>query len=578
MEIVLKGIGVSPGIAIGPALPFGVRTLDIPKYAVKDSDAELARFDVACAEVRAQLDRLQRKVELEVGAQHAGIFSAHLMMLDDVTIREEIEGRLRDEKVNVEHLLNELLERYSRVMGALEDASFRERAKDILDVGNRILGELLHAEFEGLEKLERPSVILARDLTPSQTANMDLANTLGIATDLGGPTSHTAILARAFEVPAVVGLRSAGSHASAGDTVIVDGTRGYVFIRPDAVTLQKYEARKKTEEEARRALLVAESDRQSITLDGRAVPVMVNIELPVEVTHSKRVKAQGVGLYRTEYLFLNRLSLPNEEEQYLAYSQVADGMNPMPVTLRTLDLGGDKFAESIPSAAETNPQLGWRAIRFCLEAPAVFKTQLRAMFRASMHGEIQIMFPLISGVDELRRVKEVVREVCNDLVAEGIPFRKDIKLGAMVEVPSAVIVAPELARECDFFSLGTNDLIQYSLAVDRVNERVAHLYEPAHPAVLRMIAQTTSAARAAGIPCSVCGEMAGDPAFTELFVGLGVDSLSMSAVAIPEVRARIAQTNAADAEAFAARVLMCGTTSDVRELLSQRAKAALQPV
>jgi phosphotransferase system enzyme I (PtsI) len=576
VEISLKGIGVSPGIAIGPVLPFGVRTLDIPKYEVKDTKTELQRFDKACDEVRAQLARLQAKVLSEIGEGHGEIFTAHMLMLDDIAIREEIEKRLEDEKVNVEYLVDELIGRYSKIMTSLDDDSFRERAKDIIDVGNRILGELLHAEYESIEKLDRPSVIVARDLSPSETANMDVKNTLAIATDLGGPTSHTAILARAFEVPAVVGLRLAGSHASAGDTIVVDGTRGCIVIRPNEKTLKRYEERKDSEDEARQALLVAEQDRQSITLDGVSVPVLANIELPVELMHSKRVNAQGVGLYRTEYLFMNRLSLPNEQEQYEAYSKVAQAIKPAPVTLRTLDLGGDKFSEGLPGFTETNPQLGWRAIRLCLEMPDVFKAQLRAMLRASVHGDVQIMFPLISGVDEFLRVKEIVREVCGDLEREGVPFKKDVKLGSMIEVPAAVIVANDLARECDFFSLGTNDLIQYSLAVDRVNERVAHMYEPAHPAVLRMIWQTAQAAKAAGIPCSICGEMAGDPLFTPLFVGFGVDSLSMSAVAIPEVRACVAATCASDAQVLAQRVLTCATTREVLRILEQpkRRKAA----
>jgi len=495
------------------------------------------------------------------------------MVLDDVTFHEEIEKRLRTEGWNVEQLVEEFIGRYSQMLDSVDDAKFRERTQDVVDVLRRIQGRLLKAEMESLEHLEHPCVVVAHDLSPSDTAKMDLENTLGVVTDLSGPTSHTAILARAFEIPAVVALGTVGTQALAGDTVIVDGGHGDVILRPTETTLGRYVAEKKRLEEERQALLMAEKDIRSVTLDGFEIPTMANIELPVEISHSKTTKAQGIGLYRTEYLFMNRASLPSEQEQFDAYATVAEAMNPASVTLRTLDLGGDKFVSHLQLADEINPQLGWRAIRFCLERPDIFKAQLRAMFRASVHGNVRIMFPLVSGLDEFRRVKNMVQEVRADLERRGVPFDPNVQIGTMIEVPSAVVIADLLAAESDFFSIGTNDLIQYGLAVDRANEKIAHMYEPAHPAVLRLIRQVVRAARAARIPCGLCGEMAGDPVFTEILVGLGIDSLSMSAVAIPVVRVEVANIRMRVARRFARRVLKMGSESAIKKLLYKRYKS-----
>ena len=573
MEISLRGIGVSPGIAIGPVLPFGLTGLEVPKYQVEDKEAELRRFHDAMECVRVDLQRLHQKTAQDLGPKHAEIFEAHLMVLDDVTFHEEIEKRLRTEGWNVEQLVEEFIGRYSQMLDSVDDAKFRERTKDVVDVLRRIQGRLLKAEMESLEHLEHPCVVVAHDLSPSDTAKMDLENTLGVVTDLSGPTSHTAILARAFEIPAVVALGTVGTQALAGDTVIVDGGHGDVILRPTETTLGRYVAEKKRLEEERQALLMAEKDIRSVTLDGFEIPTMANIELPVEISHSKTTKAQGIGLYRTEYLFMNRASLPSEQEQFDAYATVAEAMNPASVTLRTLDLGGDKFVSHLQLADEINPQLGWRAIRFCLERPDIFKAQLRAMFRASVHGNVRIMFPLVSGLDEFRRVKNMVQEVRADLERRGVPFDPNVQIGTMIEVPSAVVIADLLAAESDFFSIGTNDLIQYGLAVDRANEKIAHMYEPAHPAVLRLIRQVVRAARAARIPCGLCGEMAGDPVFTEILVGLGIDSLSMSAVAIPVVRVEVANIRMRVARRFARRVLKMGSESAIKKLLYKRYKS-----
>ena len=572
MEITLHGIGVSPGIVIGPALAYGVQSLDIPKYEVADTEAELKRLKKALDAVRKDLHRLSEQTKRQLGQKNADIFESHLLILDDVTLHEELEERLAQEKLNVEFLMDELIARYAKVLASANDPLFRDRARDLVDVGRRIMGKLLNTELDDLKHIDRPSVVVAHDLSPSETAGIDVANALGIVTDLSGPTSHTAILARALEIPAVVGLRHVGRHTLPGDIMIVDGTRGTVVIRPSEETLERAREAKSREEEQRKSLLLVEEDRLSVMADGRHLPILANIELPVEIPHSLKAKAQGVGLYRTEYLFLNRPTMPTEEQQYQAYAEVAEAMRPYPVILRTLDLGGDKFASHLHVSEEMNPQLGWRGIRLCLARPDIFKSQLRAIFRATVHGDIQVMFPLISGVDELKRVKEVCRDVYADLERRGIPFDPHTKIGTMIEVPSAVAVADLLAERCDFFSIGTNDLIQYSLAVDRVNEKIAHMYEPAHPAVLRMISQTVRAARAARIPCGICGEMAGDPLFTELLVGLGVDSLSMSAVAIPVVRQELTHLRMPTARRFAKHVLQLGSISEIKALMYKRFK------
>lgn len=573
MEIALPGIGVSPGVAIGPAIAYGVDSLDISRQPVDDVDAEIARFDTAVAACVEDLAALQERTASAANTQVAGIFNSHRLLLEDVALREAVVKRVRNDRLNVEFIVNEVIAEHARIFQNIDDPLFRERSKDVLDVGRRILTKLLNAEVRTLAHHDRPSVIVAHDLSPSDTAGLDVSNTLGIATDLSGPTSHTAILARALEIPAVVGLKYVGQHTNPGDTIIVDGRRGRVVLRPTEATLAEYREEQERDRRERIALLVSEAEGPSKTQDGHPIPVMTNIELPVEVDHSRKARAEGVGLYRTEYLFLNRTTLPSEQEQFEAYAKVAEAFTPFSVTLRTLDLGGDKFASHLVVAEELNPQLGWRAIRFCLERPDIFKAQLRAMLRASVHGNVRIMFPLISGVDELRRVKAVVREAQADLERRGVAFDKRVKIGSMIEVPSAVLVADGLARECDFFSIGTNDLIQYSLAVDRVNEKIAHMYEPAHPAVLRMLQQTVKAARSRRIECSVCGEMAGDPLFTEILVGLGISSLSMASVAIPIVRRELNRIRRSGARRLARKVVGLTSSGEIRAMLEARFQA-----
>ncbi len=567
MEKRLQGIGVSPGIAIGKTLPFDVRRLDVPRYEVTDIQAETRRLSAAIEAVREELTSLYRRTAEQLGEKHADIFKAHIMLLDDVVLREEVARQVQEEKLNVEYVLDEFVQRYAAVMRVADDPRFRERTADLLDVLDRILGHLLDAERPDLRRLKEPSVVVAHHLAPSDAAGMDVGNVLALALDTGSATSHTAILARAFEIPAVMGVEGLSQHCESEATIVVDGLQGVVVIDPAPETMARYRRQEAELQRQWASLALTDRARPCATVDGIEVPLMANIELPFEIEHSLTARAQGIGLYRTEYLFLNRKSPPSEEEQYDAYMEASQKAHPFPVVLRTMDIGGDKFVAYLQQDREENPQMGWRAIRFCLERPDIFKAQLRAMLRASVQGNVQVMFPMISGVEELRRVKIVLEAIREELTRENVPFDGSLKVGTMIEVPSAVATANRLAQECDFFSIGTNDLIQYSLAVDRENSRIAYLYEPAHPAVLRMVRWTAQAAREGGIPCGICGEMAGDPLYTELLIGLGVTSLSMSSISIPMVREVVTHTTISAARELAEEALRLATAADIKRLL-----------
>jgi len=569
VELLLRGIGVGPGVAIGPALMLGSSSPDIPKYRAANPKKELERFDRAVDEVRDKIDAIRLQTAEEFGSQHAGIFEAHMLLLEDVALREELSQRLQSERWNIEFLVDETINQYAEVIQSAPDPRMRERAEDVVDIGKRILARLMHEEDVNLQHLEAPGIIMAHKLSPTEIANIDKVNTLGLVLEQSGATSHPAILARAFEIPTVVGIRFDNTRLDPGDTVVLDGASGEVVVHPDALTVQKYRAAQK-EEELKKQVLLAQEAAPGTTLDEHRMATLVNIELPVELTPTCKARAQGVGLFRTEYLYLDRRTPPTEDEQFEAYAQVAETMDPLPVTIRTLDIGGDKVAPHLMHGTEPNPQLGWRAIRFCLDQPEIFKTQLRALLRASTKGDLRVMFPLISGVDQFRRVRVILDEVRADLERESIPFRDDVKIGTMIELPAAVEVADHLARECDFFSIGTNDLVQYALGVDRVNERIAHMYRPAHPAVLRMMRRTAKAAKAAKIPCTVCGEVAGDPRFTELLLGLDMDAISMSPLALPRITAELANLEYSKAQRFAVKALRMDSAIEIEQTIEKR--------
>jgi len=566
----LRGIGVSPGIAIGPARTFHLHSLDIHARSIDDPSSELARYDEAVARARDDLRQLKDHTAKGLGDREAAIFDAHLALLDDPALRPEVERNLNLERLNVEYIVQEIIAGYTRLLEQLEDPSFRERSTDLADIGRRILSHLLGEKLVRLDHMEAPCIVVAHELAPSEAASMDMKHTLGLATDAGGPTSHTAIITRAFEIPSVVGLRHLGDQVTDGDILIVDGARGFVIVHPSKTTLARYEAEKKRLDEIKAALLKAVGEGPCVTLDGERIPTYANIELLAETEMSRKARCQGIGLYRTEFLFMDREDLPTEEEQYAEYRKVMESMAPLPVIVRTLDIGGDKGMPLLTAEHETNPQLGWRSIRLCLDRPDVFKAQLRALLRASIHGDMRIMFPMIASVEQFLEARTMIDEVKADLRGRHVEFNDKIPVGSMIEIPAAVTIADLLAKECAFLSIGTNDLIQYCLAVDRTNERTAHLYQPTHPAVLRMLKQTLDAANHANIDCGVCGEMAGDPSLTELLIGIGFRNLSMSSASLPAVRAEIANTNIGQARRFAQKVFALSSTAEIRELLAQR--------
>jgi phosphotransferase system enzyme I (PtsI) len=531
-------------------------------------ELDVERFRKAIADTAEELSSLKAQLQRELGDAYAGIFQAHIMVLEDESFFTEAVRRARENRVNIEYALKEEMRNVEEVFSQMHDAYLRERGGDIRDVGKRVLRKLVGKEREELHSLEEPAIVVAHDLSPSETASMGREMVVGIVTDVGGPTSHTAILARALEIPAVVGLKNITRFVKTGDTLVLDGNRGRIVCEPDEKAKKEYaEDRRRfdafTKELEKTAVLPAQ------TSDGQRVVLAANIELPEEVAHVRVHGAEGIGLYRTEFLYMNRRGLPSETEQYKAYRSLAEQVAPHPAVVRTLDLGGDKYVSHLEIPQEMNPSMGWRAIRFCLQRPEIFRTQLRAILRASAYGKLKIMYPLISGPDELIAANGYLQEVKTELRAEGVTFDEDIEVGAMIEVPSAAMIADILAKHVDFFSLGTNDLIQYSLAVDRVNEKIAHLYEPAHPAVLRMIRSVVDVGRDAGIWVGICGEMAADPGFALLLVGMGLDELSVAAIAIPEIKLLIRAATLAQARELAERVLSLNSAQEIRKQINE---------
>lgn len=539
-ELRLQGIGVAPGIARGVALVHAPDDEEAPSYAIREEDlpGEIARLRNALAATRAQIAEAQQRIAGAIGAKDAGIFDAHLLVVEDQTLIDEVLRLLREQLRNVEHIYHQVANGYARTLSEIDDPYLRERALDIHDVTRRVLRNLLGKSPRTLATAEHPHILVASDLTPSDTAQMNRALVLGFATDAGSRTSHTAIMARSLDLPAVVGLHHGTEKIATGDPLLIDGYSGAVFVRPSERTLYEYgeiQTRKTRVEEQLTHLRDTASNMQ----DGRHIVLSANIELPEDVENVLSSGAEGIGLYRTEFFFLNQTSLPDEEEQYRNYERVAASIRPHKVIIRTLDIGGDKVVANLGEPEERNPFLGWRAIRFCLERTDLFKQQLRAILRASAGGGVRLMYPMISSVGELRRANALLEECRAELRGEGKPFDEHLEVGAMIEVPSATVTADLLAGDVDFFSIGTNDLIQYTIAVDRLNERIAHLYEPTHPAILRMIRGVADAAHARGKWVGVCGEAAGEVTLTPLLIGLGIDELSVGAALVPSVKRAI---------------------------------------
>src|SRR6266567_7883536 len=537
-EVCFFGAGASPGIACGKIHVVRDELDDVPRYRIAPSQIadEISRFETALIQTRMQILEMQQRIAESIGAKDAAIFDAHLLVVEDRTLIDEVLHKLETDLCNVEWVFQEVATRYAETLSKIDDPYLRERAVDIQDVTKRVIRNLQGKAPKKFLDLTEPHILIAHNLTPSDTASMKRENVLGIATDLGSRTSHTAIMARSLNIPAIVGLHDITAKLETGQNVLLDGTDGLLIVDPTPETLAQY-----AKIESRRARVVAQlrelRETSSTTRDGRHIVLSANIELPEDVDAVKANGAEGIGLYRTEFLYLNRNSLPTEDEQYEIYRKVAARVRPDPLIIRTFDLGGDKLAPgTVDITDELNPFLGWRAIRFCLENIDIFKTQLRAILRASAVGNIKIMFPMISGLEELRRAKAVLAECNEELRRSGVPLAEKIDVGAMIEIPSAAICANVLAPEVDFFSIGTNDLIQYALAVDRVNEKLAHLYEPTHPAVLRLLKMIAEAAHANNIWVGVCGEMAGDVALVPLLLGLGMDELSAGATLVPRVK------------------------------------------
>ena len=576
MMIKLKGIAAAAGISIGPAYKIGKEDIAVSKQAIQESDIplQIQLFEEALIKTRKEIVELQKKIGTDLGQEEAQIFDAHLLVLEDRMIIEEVISRLKKERLNVAFIFSEVLKKYIDVFSKIEDEYLKERISDVNDVGKRVLRNLLGKERKGFEDLKERVVVVAHDISPSDTAAMHKQNVCAFVTDIGGKTSHTAIMAKSLEIPAVVGLEEATSKIKTGDMLIIDGTMGVVIVDPDNDTLNSYwEAEKKLKGITEKFLVV--KDLPAVTADGKDVYISANIELPEEIPSIRLHGGMGIGLYRTEFFYMNRKDLPSEEEHYQAYKYVAEEMKPHDVIIRTLDLGGDKFLSQLEIPSEMKPFLGWRAIRFCLARPDVFKIQLRAILRASVHGKLKLMYPMISSIDELMQANKILEDVKEELRNKNIPFNNDIEVGAMIEVPSAALTADLLAREADFFSIGTNDLIQYSLAVDRTNEKVAYLYEPSHPAVLRMIKNVIDAAHAAGIKVGMCGEMAGEPAFVLMLLGLGLDEFSMPPFVIPEVKYIIRSVTSKQAEEIASEALRLATGREVEEYIQGKLREIL---
>lgn len=543
------GISASQGISIGRVFYYLDEYLRVPEYTVKENEVnvEIARFEIAIEKTREELVELKNSLNKENSINEAGFLDAHILMLDDPELSKQIKTKIIDSRYNAERALFETVKGFVELIKASSDQYIKERTFDIRDVAKRVLGNLLYKKRVDLRDLNEEVILIAHELLPSDTLTMDKRMVKGIATDAGGRTSHTAILARAFEIPAVLGLRNITAEVRNGDMVIIDGGKGIVIVRPDEPTLEQY--RKKLNDWQKKEVeLLNLNVLPAETKDGKKILLKANIEIPEETESVISHGADGVGLYRSEFFFIQPGEFASEDEQYKAYSQVLSSMGDKPVTIRTIDLGGDKILPGTAYFEETNPILGWRSIRFCMTRKDIFETQLRALLRASVHGNLRIMFPMISGVEELDQVLEFYELVKLELEKEGVQFDKNIPLGIMIEVPSAALTADILARKVKFFSIGTNDLIQYTIAVDRGNEKIAYLYEPFHPGVLRLLKMIIEGAHSQSIPVAMCGEMAGDPYAAVILLGLGLDIFSMSSFSVPEIKNIIRSVSMVEAE------------------------------
>ncbi|MHB9028130.1 MAG: phosphoenolpyruvate--protein phosphotransferase [Candidatus Latescibacterota bacterium] len=561
------GIPGSPGIAIGQVYIYDSEAIWIEERFISPDmlESEKARLKDALDQVISDIRDLKQKLEEKVGKESASIFDPYIMLLEDPHLIKETH-RLIEEGKSAEYAFFRTTRKIIKAYKRTEDEYMRERIGDITDLLRRVYTKLLGKEHIGLAEIDHPVIVVAPNLTPSDTANMHSGKIQAFVTDYGGKTSHATILARALKIPAVLGVKTASHEMHSGDTVIVDGNRGKVYVNPDQGTIERY-IREQGQLEKNRISLMRLRNAPAITTDGKQIKLLANIEFPEEAEASLENGAEGIGLYRSEFHYLMQDRLPTEEEMYTAYREVADKLHPRPVVVRTFDLGGDKVSYIAPPEPEENPYLGWRAIRVSLSMKDLFKIQLRAIYRASAAGNVRVMFPMISSLDELLETLDVISDVKRELEAEGRAFDPEMPIGVMIEVPAAVMIADKLAEKVNFFSIGTNDLIQYSVAVDRANDKISNLFEPFHPGILRLIRMTVESAHQRGISVAVCGEMGGDPAAALLLVGLGIDELSMTPSFIPAVKRFIRTISMEQARRIANQALECGTASEVREII-----------
>jgi phosphoenolpyruvate-protein phosphotransferase len=564
----LHGIPASAGLAAGPAFVLQDVELEVPEHPVNDPEEEIAHLEAAIEKAVSEVAELRDRAEQEAGSEEAAIFDAHALILQDPTLTKDVHNAIRQEGLNVAAAWMRAIEANAEKMEALEDEYFQARAVDIRDVGRRVLRILLGQDEGDLNNLSAPAIIVARDLTPSDTVRLDKSLVLAFCTAEGGPTSHTAILAKALGLPAVVGAEEDLLSIKDDTTLLVDGTSGEIIINPNAETRKAFKARQKQEREKAKIELAAAHD-PAITVDGHYVEVVANIGNPEEAQASLEYGAEGIGLLRTEFLYLNRTTEPDEDEQLSAYNEILDTMEDRPVVVRTLDVGGDKELPYLDLGEEANPFLGWRAIRMCLDRPEMFKIQLRALLRASPNHDLRIMFPMIATVEEVRQAKALLTEARNEVARNGDRIADTIQIGIMVEVPSVAVMADQFADEVDFFSIGTNDLTQYTMAAERTNDKVARLLDPCHPAILRQIDGVIAAAHEAGIWVGLCGEMAGDPDAIPILLGLGLDEFSMAHPRIPHAKAILRTWSKSDAQELTKTVLAMDSAEEVRNWVQE---------
>ncbi|PKR86865.1 phosphoenolpyruvate--protein phosphotransferase [Heyndrickxia camelliae] len=568
MSTILKGIAASNGIAIAKAYRLVEPDLSFSKKTIEDTDGEIARFRAAMDAAKSELEVIRERAGSELGADKAAIFDAHLLVLNDPELIAPIEDNVKNNKLNAESALKETTDMFITMFEQMDNEYMRERAADIRDVTKRVLSHLLGVKIPNPSMISEEVIIVAEDLTPSDTAQLNRDFVKGFTTNIGGRTSHSAIMARSLEIPAVVGTKTATEDIQNGDLIIVDGLNGEVHINPTPEIVDQYkkEHERYETQKAEWAKLVNE---KTVSKDGQHVELGGNIGTPNDLKGVLANGGEAIGLYRTEFLYMGRDQLPTEDEQFESYKAVLEGMNGKPVVVRTLDIGGDKKLPYLNLPEEMNPFLGFRAIRLCLEEQDMFRTQLRALLRASVYGNLKIMFPMISTINEFRQAKQILLDEKEKLVNSGTSVSDNIELGIMVEIPSTAVMADQFAKEVDFFSIGTNDLIQYTMAADRMNERVSYLYQPYNPAILRLVKMVIDASHKEGKWTGMCGEMAGDELAIPILLGLGLDEFSMSASSILKARAQIKNLSKAEMEKLAEQVLQLQTTEEVLEVVKK---------